>query len=376
MIKSATKRIIESTIGGGAVDFENGIIRGVKILGRESKNNRIYTEQAIKEAAALYEGCTVNFDHPSRDEAGKERSFFEAFGELRNIVVKADGVYGDLHFNRSHPAAKQVCEAAERFPNQFGLSHNAEGLGDLKGGRMVIESIVRVNSVDIVTQPATNAGLFESVQGDQPKGKTMKISLKKLVESKGSAVQKKRLLEMDGMLPDQMMTAEMEMPEPGEEASTDDQVAAAFKAMIMSVLDDSSLDVVGKAKKIKEILTAQDKLVNGTAPAAEPTPESNDYEKKPTMESLQRELASLKAERGAIDLLEQVGLPAKRAYVVALAAVSDKDVKKDLLESWKQPAAIAPAAPAKPSFSRPLYESTEVADIKPGEVSKFLTSTY
>jgi hypothetical protein len=94
------------------------------------------------------------------------------------------------------------------------------------------------------------------------------------------------------------------------------------------------------------------------------------------MESLQRELASLKAERGAIDLLEQVGLPAKRAYVVALAAVSDKAVQKDLLESWKQPAATAPAAPAKPSFSRPLYESTEVADIKPGEVSKFLTSTY
>ena len=372
---SATRRITESTIGGGVVDFENGIIRGVKILGRESKNNRIYTDQAIKEAAKLYEGVKVYIDHPAREEATRERKFFEAFGELRSIFLKTDGVYGDLHFNRSHPAAKQVCEAAERFPNQFGLSHNAEGLGDMKGGVFVIESIVQVHSVDIVTQPATNAGLFESVQGQPTKEKRMKTSLAKLVESIGSTIHKKRLLEMDGMLPDQMMTAEMEMPEPGEGASVDDQVASAFKAMVMAVVDDSSLDVATMIKKIKEILTAKEKLINGTAPEPAAAAESEGEGEKPTMESLQRKVAQLESERAAVSMLEAAELPPKKAYVAALAAVSDKTVQRDLIESWKAPAA-ATQTPRKPAVSRPLVESFDNAEIKEGEVVQFLTRKY
>ena len=79
------------------------------------------------------------------------------------------GVYGDLHYLKSHPQAELVAEAAERNPNRIGLSHHAEGTVRMDGSRVIFETVERVHSVDLVQTPATNAGLFES------KGKPMTI---------------------------------------------------------------------------------------------------------------------------------------------------------------------------------------------------------
>ena len=130
------------------VDAEAGVIRDVKILGRESKNGRTYSQSALEEACLLYQNVKVNIDHPDRSTPGAERKFEEGFGELRNCKVCQSGVYGDLHFPKSHPKTALVCEYAERFPRQFGLSHNAEGELVQKDGGWVVESIEEVYSVD------------------------------------------------------------------------------------------------------------------------------------------------------------------------------------------------------------------------------------
>jgi hypothetical protein len=56
-----------------------------------------------------------------------------------------------------------VCEAAERMPGAYGLSHNAqcEGATD-NDGVWVIDTIVEVRSVDLVADAGTTQGLFES----------------------------------------------------------------------------------------------------------------------------------------------------------------------------------------------------------------------
>ena len=155
----------------GKVDEDAGIIYNVKILGKHSKNGRVYTDKAMDDAARVYEGLAVNIDHPDGPNAGKERKFHEGIGELRNVRRIGEENRGDLYYAKSHPYAPLLVERAQRFPNNFGLSHNVEGeTSRRRDGMLQVESVTKGHSVDVVSRPATNKGLFES------EGETMQLS--------------------------------------------------------------------------------------------------------------------------------------------------------------------------------------------------------
>ncbi|MSR58427.1 MAG: hypothetical protein EXS05_12370 [Planctomycetaceae bacterium] len=145
----------------GHVDRESGIITNVKVLGRISKNDREYSDAALNDVTRLAENAPVFIDHPARDRRG-DRSVRDRIGFLERVHRTSDGVRGDLHFLRSHPLAEQLCESAERMPHQIGLSINADGSMKRIGGENVVEAVESLRSVDLVYNPATNAGLFES----------------------------------------------------------------------------------------------------------------------------------------------------------------------------------------------------------------------
>ncbi len=150
----------------GRVDA-NGLIRRVKILGPVSLNGRTYTQTALRNAVPLYEGAKVNVNHPN--SPGKQRSYEDRIGSLANVTYRDGALYGDLRFNPKHAMAEQLIWDAEHAPDNVGLSHNVEAKYSTKGGKTVVESIVRVISVDLVADPATTKGLFESQQlGDFP----------------------------------------------------------------------------------------------------------------------------------------------------------------------------------------------------------------
>lgn len=152
--------------GEGIVDRAAGVIRGVKVLGKHSLNGRVYSDKALEDAARLYEGAPVRINHPSRRDPGEDRGVEDQFGELRNARKIREAVYADLHYVKSHPMAEQICELAERFPNKVGLSHHCDGDVQHRDGQWVVESIARVESVDLVVNPATNRGLFEGENAD------------------------------------------------------------------------------------------------------------------------------------------------------------------------------------------------------------------
>jgi hypothetical protein len=160
----ATTRLTERVASNTSlrVDRESGVIRGVKILGGNSLNGRRYAREAMQRAVGLYEGKQVNINHPSRANRDLERSVSDRFGWLQNVRMADRGIVGDLHVLKSHPLAATVFEAAERNPALFGLSHVAEGRTRQERGSVIVEEIVSVQSVDIVADPATTAGLFES----------------------------------------------------------------------------------------------------------------------------------------------------------------------------------------------------------------------
>src|SRR5262245_54554817 len=154
----------------GRVDRERGVIRRVKVLGWESRNGYRYNPAGVE--ASLYEGKTVNMGHGER---GQDRHPQDRLGRLVNARKDASGIWADLEYFTKDPLAEKICEAAERMPGSFGLSHLVDE-GDYqrsrKGGKTVIESVKKVRCVDLVCDPATVAGLYES------KGATMDETLK------------------------------------------------------------------------------------------------------------------------------------------------------------------------------------------------------
>ena len=358
------------------VDRDAGVIHDVKIIGLSSLHNRDYPIEVLTKAKPLYEGAKVYIDHPSKEKQATSRSYRDGFGELRNVRETADGLRGDLHYNRKHALAEQVAEDAERFPGQFGLSQNADGSARKNGKRWVVESIDEVFSVDVVGRPATNKGLFEGA--DEPHGRRrMKTTIRSLVESVEDTTRKsilaKRLTEMAGdMAP--VMDAPVDAPDAAdtESGGSEDQIDAAFKAMVVGVLDDDKLDLAGKLAKIKLILTSQDKLLNGTEAksAADaggdgketPVTEGKLAELGKLIEEQSNQIADMRSER----LLESNGIEVTNARK-KLLRTADEATRKELLEGWPKVSKQAEGKP-RPQPGRKLQEGV-AADSDEGEKS-------
>jgi hypothetical protein len=149
------------------VDRKSGVIRGVKILGLASRNGRRYLPEALARAASLYEGAKVNVNH-AKGATAAARDYQDRLGFVRGVAMReGEGLFGDLHFNPAHAVAGQLIWDAENAPQNVGLSHNVMAHVARRGDETVVEAITAVQSVDLVADPATTAGLFEASAVDR-----------------------------------------------------------------------------------------------------------------------------------------------------------------------------------------------------------------
>lgn len=164
--KGRTMELAESwnSLQEGRIDLKQGLVRDVKIIGLESTNGYSYSQQALKAAVPLYEGVRVNIDHPTRtDVERRSRSYADRFGRLHQVkFVDGKGIFGNLKYNRQHALAKQFEYDVKHDPKNLGLSQYAHGKTRRSGSKEIVESITSVGSVDLVADPATTQGLFES----------------------------------------------------------------------------------------------------------------------------------------------------------------------------------------------------------------------
>lgn len=157
------------------VDRDTGLISNVRLLGKQSRNKRVYSESAVSDAVRLYRGAPFYIDHPRRDEMRERdgnRSVMDLAGKIRNPRRAQDGVRGDLQVLDRHKDL--VFGLAEQMPEMVGMSHRAEGTikpGD--DGTDVVEGLDVVHAVELVTTPATTNGLYESLTTGE---KTMDLS--------------------------------------------------------------------------------------------------------------------------------------------------------------------------------------------------------
>ena len=114
----------------------------------------------------MYEGAKVNVNHPKGNPLAA-RDYQDRLGAIRNVTVReGQGLFGDLHFNPKHALAEQLLWDATNAPENVGFSHNVEARTSQAGGRTVVEAILKVQSVDLVADPATTRGLYEA-EGDE-----------------------------------------------------------------------------------------------------------------------------------------------------------------------------------------------------------------
>ena len=152
--------LIETFAGVGSpkIDRSANVIREMKIASWVSKNGRDYTK-ALKGNAGLYEGAFVSLNHPTGNNVPSVES---RFGQYKNVTEKADGIYGDLHFNPKHSSAESIIWFAENMPGAIANSHRVEAKAQKnKSGLLDVQQITKVRGVEIVTEGGMNDTLFE-----------------------------------------------------------------------------------------------------------------------------------------------------------------------------------------------------------------------
>lgn len=355
------------------VDAQNGVLYGVKLLGENSRNKRRYSREAMKRAVSKYDEVNSYVDHPDRERLSEDRKFNQWSGVFRNPrYVEGKGIFADLHLRQKGTYFEGILEAAQKFPTALGFSHVAEGESKLDGETEIIESIREVFSVDLVMDPATTAGIFESRQHH---------SLREAVEALPDYEGRELLVEI---LDNSYMRDGMGF---GKDQPTDPvgQLTALVGQLTAALAD--ALKSIAKANSAAKAAppAAPGNPLNNQPPGNAPTDKApskeaggNPFEDQPegeeeedmsdddknklaNYESLQRENAELLAK----NLLLESGRQATTVRIKALANCESEDERSELLESWPKLETVT-----RPARSPALVEA-EDSDFPRDNLEKF-----
>ena len=137
-----------------------GVIRGVKLLAC-ARRTAAATRSTPRRGRRLYEGAKVNINHP-KGHPLSPRDYQDRLGVINGVEFRTNqGLFGDLHFNPKHMLSEQLMWDAEHASQNVGLSHNVLARTSRQGDETVVEAITKVQSIDLVADPATTRGLFE-----------------------------------------------------------------------------------------------------------------------------------------------------------------------------------------------------------------------
>jgi len=267
--------VVEETEGGAAV-LRNVLLLGPESRDRAGKVRRKYQPAALASAANLFDGARVYFDHAKPKDLAGVRSVRELAGFVSRSHLAADGVRGDIDLVDDIEATKTVLWFARKRPSAMGFSPHLRQIGvRRRGGIDMIESLGAVASADIVTEPATTHGLFESQteEGENMEWKDLTLSelrserpdLIEAIQGEGAtATENQRLKAQIVELKADGVKREQEARESLVESLIKDLPAAlhpAIKGMAETVTPD---DLKTYVATIKESMTGSGKTPKST----------------------------------------------------------------------------------------------------------------
>lgn len=258
------------------------IIKDVLLCGTKSKNGRDYLASAFPVGMKLYEGRSVFLNH----NYGTERQFGEKLGWVENERRREDGMpVGDIGINPKHAEAESVLWVAEHKPDFAGFSHVADlDARRSSTGQLTVEHVAEIKSLDLVVNPATTKGFYEST------GKTMsQITLKKLSEKFGGKWGSEKLTRFTKMLEMEGIPEDISMPEPAEEVNPDEALTEAIKTLGSAIVDQCLADKITPEEAGEKLAAYLRTHMGKESPADEGDGEGDDGdgEGEPKKESVQ-----------------------------------------------------------------------------------------
>jgi hypothetical protein len=148
----------EATMFDVGWDFENssvqnGVVRNVLLCGNRSKNGYDFEKGAFgKDPTTLYDNIPVYLNH-SWDQRVETYA-----GYVTNVKLVDGKPRGDIVVLTKTEAGKTFLAIAEAKPPNVGMSHVAQYKFNSSGN---VETVLKVQSVDMVVNPATTKNLHE-----------------------------------------------------------------------------------------------------------------------------------------------------------------------------------------------------------------------
>lgn len=153
------------------VDTDTNRARVILLKSGWSKNKRFYSPDVLSEAVSLFEGAKCYLDH--EDVKGiSNRSVRELAGFYENVAFINNRLEADLQFLDTEAGKIGLALAQESIKHNKPLAGlSLKGLGKLRKTEegYIVEELQKVNSVDIVSEPAAGGEfikLYESIMED------------------------------------------------------------------------------------------------------------------------------------------------------------------------------------------------------------------
>jgi hypothetical protein len=341
------------------VDRENGIIHGVKLLGLQSRNKGArhfaYPPSTHAKIVSVLEGAVSNVDHHDQSK-GEKVSYRDRIGIFRNIRPTADGSFGDFHFNPKHPVAEQLCWDAEHAPEKLGFSILGDGkINRNIPGKPVVEDIISIVSVDLVANPATTNGLFESeddvLPDDQDQRELCEHGLSAVADARSILLSQESIENKTSRLQEVLSVWQAELT--GVPATHKENPQMDWKDVTEVSLKENCPDLYAK-------VTGTDAVskLNGTVKTLQESITAKDAALKEATDKLAAVEAEKVAQAKTIAIAEELKaakidtndkLMCSDAIMKAISDAPDATVRKGLIESL---AALAkPRTPGTPPFA-------------------------
>ncbi len=144
----------------------------------DSKNGRRYPESVMTSAVPIYEGARA-YDHHRTEAELRSSTIAGLIGTYRSVEAEGDGLYADLYLLPSATHAAEALDASLEAQEAgldplVGVSHDvmAKYKPIIAGGRRMQEAtaIVKVNSADLVADPAAGGKATRMVAGGTDPG--------------------------------------------------------------------------------------------------------------------------------------------------------------------------------------------------------------
>lgn len=227
------------------IDKDAGIIRGVRVLGIDSKHGYSYDIEGQRRACPMFEQMAVGLDH---DYKGGPMQVADAWGVLTNPGVDEKGTYADLKYIIKHEQTPAIIDDLERGLGLFSLSSVNRVLREQ--GKVVLD--FRPTRVDLVVRGATTRTLLEqSPMDDSAADDALESQILAILRTEGlsaSDLKEKCGIAIDAHYKINAVAEAAEAAVAAVEAAVAEAQVEAAEAAVEAVASEQALTVAADAR--------------------------------------------------------------------------------------------------------------------------------